>query len=365
MSSISSTNSKNEIKELLIPKESSEEDSEEKVRSFSKNQLEEIARYFGIKDTTGSLQNLQDRCVTKIVEICQKENWKKINSVKNLIHGITDSKGNSLYDILTGEEKGLPNFYLNPPENLVFQGGGPKGAAYGGVLKELEQQKMLSNVKRVAGTSAGAITATFIAMGYSAAEVHKLIMEKPLKEFVDFGPTGNGGICRGEAFLKWMNKIIEDKTKIKNCTFGELRKKIEEEESKSLKERKFKHLHIYAIKVGANKAAYQFNSEDEKWNDLVIADAMRASMSLPVVFPAHTLHDKDSKTGLRVRRPGSGVYMDGGISGILFNFPIDAFDKRKFIIEGLPKKAGNFEITNTKTLGFSLYTPGEKIKKKG
>mgnify|MGYP000665140996 CR=1 FL=1 len=70
--------------------------------------------------------------------------------------------------------------------NLVFKGGGPKGLAYLGVLKALEENMGLGlpGVKRVAGSSAGAITAAFIAVGYSAAEVEKLLTPELLLSFV-------------------------------------------------------------------------------------------------------------------------------------------------------------------------------------
>ena len=50
--------------------------------------------------------------------------------------------------------------------NLVFEGGGVKGIAYAGALKELEKKGLLTSLQRVAGTSAGAITATLLAVGY-------------------------------------------------------------------------------------------------------------------------------------------------------------------------------------------------------
>jgi len=52
--------------------------------------------------------------------------------------------------------------------NAVFKGGGPKGAAYAGVLQELEGKVAF---RAVAGASAGAITAALVAAGYSAATI--------------------------------------------------------------------------------------------------------------------------------------------------------------------------------------------------
>jgi NTE family protein len=49
--------------------------------------------------------------------------------------------------------------------NLVFEGGGVKGIAYAGAIEVLEKESILSDIKRVAGTSAGAITAALLASG--------------------------------------------------------------------------------------------------------------------------------------------------------------------------------------------------------
>ncbi|HSW75718.1 MAG TPA: ankyrin repeat domain-containing protein, partial [Candidatus Saccharimonadales bacterium] len=62
-------------------------------------------------------------------------------------------------------------------ENLVFQGGSVKGLAYLSALRELEEQKIISlhhDIKRVGGTSAGAITALLIGLGFNFDEIEHL-----------------------------------------------------------------------------------------------------------------------------------------------------------------------------------------------
>ena len=58
-----------------------------------------------------------------------------------------------------------------PYRNLVMEGGGIRGIAYGGALLELEQRGILRELRRVGGTSAGAIQAALLAVGYSAQEI--------------------------------------------------------------------------------------------------------------------------------------------------------------------------------------------------
>ncbi len=56
-------------------------------------------------------------------------------------------------------------------KNLVFEGGGVKGIAYVGALEVLEKEGILGSIERVAGTSAGAMVAVLVALGYTATEL--------------------------------------------------------------------------------------------------------------------------------------------------------------------------------------------------
>ncbi|MGV2431877.1 MAG UNVERIFIED_CONTAM: patatin-like phospholipase family protein [Rickettsiaceae bacterium] len=61
-----------------------------------------------------------------------------------------------------------------PIDFLTFSGGGAKGAIYSGVFDSLADNGVMKQVKSIAGSSAGAITAAFIATGMSPKEFHKL-----------------------------------------------------------------------------------------------------------------------------------------------------------------------------------------------
>src|SRR5688572_2558557 len=63
--------------------------------------------------------------------------------------------------------------------NGVFKGGGGKGILYAGALLEMVNQGRWFSA--VAGTSAGAITATLIAAGFTATEIADLAAEGPRK----------------------------------------------------------------------------------------------------------------------------------------------------------------------------------------
>ena len=65
----------------------------------------------------------------------------------------------------------------------VFSGGGLKGFALVGAYKVLEEKGY--KFRRVAGTSAGAILASFIAVGYTAKEIEKLLDEFDFVSLLD------------------------------------------------------------------------------------------------------------------------------------------------------------------------------------
>lgn len=60
--------------------------------------------------------------------------------------------------------------------DLVFEGGGAKGAVFVGAMEELERRG--HTPERLLGTSAGAIMATFISAGFSSAEMLVALKEK-------------------------------------------------------------------------------------------------------------------------------------------------------------------------------------------
>lgn len=73
----------------------------------------------------------------------------------------------------------LPGFVVSQKnyacKNLVFEGGGIRGLAYPGTLKVLEEKGVIKNSERVAGTSAGAITALMVGLGYNSHEIDSII----------------------------------------------------------------------------------------------------------------------------------------------------------------------------------------------
>ena len=97
--------------------------------------------------------------------------------------------------------------------DLVLEGGGVKGAGLAGAIEALAKQYEFS---RVAGTSAGAIVASFVAAGITD-DLQKLMTSTNFADFLDegilghLGKLGQGidvlrrqGIYRGRKLHDWI-----------------------------------------------------------------------------------------------------------------------------------------------------------------
>ncbi len=210
-----------------------------------------------------------------------------------------------------------------PFRNLVLQGGGVKGIAYAGAFEQLAQQNILSDVQRVAGTSAGAITATLIALRYTPQEIQSLIFNIDFQRFQDGGATGlfrlfqRFGWYKGDYFLNLMRCLVEGKTHKPKTTF------------RDLQTRGFRDLHVFATNLSKGQPK-EFSAELTP--DFEVALAVRTSMSIPVFFASIDLKND--------------VFVDGGV---LLNYPINTFDSR-----------GGPNPINPATLGLTLTSPPPK-----
>jgi NTE family protein len=242
--------------------------------------------------------------------------------------------------------------------NLVFEGGGVKGIAYAGALSVLESKGILGDITRVAGTSAGAITATLVAIGCSAKDVEQVVGGTSFRSFMDanFGLVRNTerllhdyGWYKGDTFSEWIQKILDAHGWKSDLTFGELRKLVRNNPGSPRKE-----LTI----VGSNISAEipQVFSADTT-PDTPIWRAVRISMSIPLFFAA--VKDEASHS----------TYVDGGVT---WNYPLDIFDERQYVEDPKAAQPVNYPTTwgpehvyNKETLGLRLGTRDEILVEKG
>lgn len=229
-------------------------------------------------------------------------------------------------------------------KNLVFEGGGVAGVAYGGALTLMNEHDLLDDVIRVGGTSAGAITACLMAIGYSATEIQNIIIDTKFSSFKDdsFGVIRdsirlmtNFGWNKGETFKTWLRKYIIKKFDYVNVTFADLDRKV--------KTGMFGMKHLYIVGTNLTKQRSEIYSHETTPN-MSILDAVRISMGIPFFFQC-------------IRNKEGDILVDGGIAN---NFPIKMFDKAKYYNK-LSVNKFNKNMLNPETLGFRLDTSQEII----
>ncbi|WP_438030724.1 patatin-like phospholipase family protein [Sorangium sp. So ce233] len=228
-------------------------------------------------------------------------------------------------------------------KNLVFQGGGVKGMAYVGAISELERRNVLGGVTRVAGTSAGAITAALLAVGAGADAVGRILRSTDFTSFMDgrgwiFRDAArlfsNYGVHPGKAFETWLRDQLAQLTEVltgraqPDITFGDLRALAAQHPGRA------RDLYVVSTNL-TRQVAEVFSAEAHA--DVPLYQAVRMSMSIPLFFEAYPFR--------------GDLYVDGGVS---WNYPIDLFDgaHRRPILGLLGKAIG----VNPGTLGFSLGT---------
>lgn len=91
---------------------------------------------------------------------------------------------------------------MAPTLDLIFSGGGTRGVALAGAMDVLEQRR--PKIKRLIGTSAGAIAAAFGAAGLTARDYLKLVPEKENDPFLfnSFFAAPPGEVVRASAAQK-------------------------------------------------------------------------------------------------------------------------------------------------------------------
>ncbi|MBT1688695.1 patatin-like phospholipase family protein [Dawidia soli] len=227
--------------------------------------------------------------------------------------------------------------------NLVFEGAGIRGVAYAGVIQELEQRNLLVRVERVGGTSAGAIAAMTLALGYTGKEIEDIIYNVKLQRFNDGRFFFIGGMSRlrhrygwyrGKAFTRWLEDIIAAKTGDANITF------------KQLRARHFRDLYVTGTSLNHQKLVV---FSHEHYPDMKVKDAVRISMSIPLYFEAVCIDSVGRVVDHRQATTRDDIMVDGGFMG---NYPI-------FLFDSIP--AAGHRTATANTLGFRIDTP-EQIR---
>jgi predicted acylesterase/phospholipase RssA len=155
----------------------------------------------------------------------------------------------------------------------------------------------------------------------------------------------SGGIFPGDAARIWMEQLLKKRTGMDYLTFGELH---------TLKEkhpRDYRDLYVVALNITTGRLdtlSYETSPH------VIISDAVRASMSIPILFKPHVLHIK-TDTGMRQPKSPKQYYVDGGVAD---NYPIWLFDRACYLFDR--ESETEDRPFNPETLGFRLVTRNMK-----
>jgi len=229
--------------------------------------------------------------------------------------------------------------------NLVFKGGGVRGIAYLGALEVLDEYRIVENINRVAGTSAGAIAATLVSFRLSIPETRDLFnsldftkvpqveTEPNKRKFLRIPEEESSrrffrdyGWYSSEYFYHWLQGLIASQSGGNpRASFADFRTL------------GFRDLFIVATNVSRQRAEV-FSADHTP--EVAVADAVRMSMSIPIFFEALRFDGK---------RFGEGdYYVDGGLYD---NFPAHIFDKTDYAGRGWAFRDG----INWETLGLFIF----------
>jgi NTE family protein len=270
----------------------------------------------------------------------------------------------------TTEEK-IPKY-----TNLVFQGGGVLGISYVGALRELMNCKHFSiaKLKRVAGTSAGALFAGLIAVGYDVDGIYKILFpsftqflddsigdnkqrfEKLVSESMENGVgfftkldmiynvsnlffdrlKDNLGVFPGLQFLDKYRGYVKTATGVTKLTFKKLHEMHLENPEK------YKDLYVVSLDICTGEAkvfSHETTPEEE------VALACRMSMSVPMLF-APVKYPPNAPASQQ------HMFVDGGEN---LNYPLTLFDKKKYLSDEIQDEATKDHIYyNEETLGVRI-----------
>ncbi|MET4602868.1 putative acylesterase/phospholipase RssA [Bradyrhizobium sp. JR4.1] len=177
---------------------------------------------------------------------------------------------------------------------LIMKGGGVKGLAFAGAMRELER---FFEFQCFVGTSAGAIAATLFASGASGAALEATLRDQRFTDFLDgniwllpFTFWTTRGLHPGHTFVDWLR--------------GELHSRIDR-----LADIEMQHLPKRAVVYASTRRAGEVTFDKiGEHKDTAVHTAVRCSMSIPYLFQPQMFNNRR-------------VY-DGGL---LNNYPIQIF----------------------------------------
>jgi predicted acylesterase/phospholipase RssA len=248
------------------------------------------------------------------------------------------------------------------PFSIVIKGGGVKGLAFAGALLELENYFSFDTF---AGTSAGAIAAVLMGVGYKPSELLEILDKKDFNDFKDasflkgvINFLRTRGFYPGDEIENWINQLLKRKLpqKLSEVTLEELPT----------------HTIVYSSRI--KDGTLIFDSKKQR-KETHAAFATRCSMSIPYFFSPKLVdgvrvYDGGARNNFPLKlfmetypnRPVIGLYLINGtkkgglVIGELANIAMDGEEipivennlDKVVVIDPRPIKTTDFNLTQKK-----------------
>jgi NTE family protein len=223
--------------------------------------------------------------------------------------------------------------------DAVFEGGGVKGIAFAGAVKAAEDVGVRV-WKNVAGTSAGAIVACLLVVGYDSAGLRRILDEAEYRRFADYGRGGiargflrslrERGLAPGKYFTDWLSGHLAASPLAKERGVEELsfRDVVRDDLPPDLTEAQLRRARYRLRVIGSDVSTGRMlvlpddvagfrrsrGGEPLQADAVRLVDGVRISMSFPYLYTPVTLYGPNDRPHYIV---------DGGL---LSNFPVWLFD---------------------------------------
>lgn len=191
------------------------------------------------------------------------------------------------------------NININLIRKLIFSGGGMRACIFAGALDFIcsKYPLFIENLDTIVGTSMGSIFSLMCCLNYTPKEISELILNTDFKSLQCIEPIkllSHYGFDSGSGFIDKLKSILVSKNLSPDLTLLQL----------------YQITHKTLVVVTtclSTHSSYYIDHINEP--NLKVVDAIRMSMSIPLLFTACHYNGK--------------VFVDGGI---LDNFPISSFN---------------------------------------
>lgn len=212
-----------------------------------------------------------------------------------------------------------------PNADLILEGGGMKGIGLVGAVLRLLRQGY--TFQRVGGTSAGAIVAAFVAAGADQAKLAEIMGRLDYSRVPDSASPHLPVLGEGVSLLRragayegdYIHEFLRTElAKLNVTTFAQLRRARKAGDPPLAASQQFK-LVVMATDISRGRLLrlpWDYESLGRNPDEESVADAVRASISIPFYFKPVPLDD---------RKQGEQLTLVDG--GVLSNFPIEIFDR--------------------------------------